>query len=254
MSEEKDKQEKQGPRFSQVVAGALAAATAAVLGSTLGMAGTVIGAAIASVISTVGGALYLRSLERTRESVLTVRARVVSRMGTVVSVDKETTTTTTTDGGDTVVETTDAADEDAPDQVVVSAERPRRALRPWTLVMGGVLAFVLGMAVVTGLEWVRGEPLSGGQGTTVGELVNRPAQRAPAPTAPVRESDPAQAPTTTTAPEATTTTESAEPSTGATTSTPPSATVTTTDAPATTAVTTTTGSVPSAVPDSAPPG
>lgn len=52
---------------AQVVGGALASVTAAGLGSTLGVAGTVLGAGLTSVVITVGGALYQRSLERTKE-------------------------------------------------------------------------------------------------------------------------------------------------------------------------------------------
>ncbi|GLZ56370.1 hypothetical protein [Actinomycetospora sp. NBRC 106378] len=58
-----------GLTLPQIIAGALAAATAAILGSFLGVIGTIGGAAAASVISTVGSALYQRSLERTRDAV-----------------------------------------------------------------------------------------------------------------------------------------------------------------------------------------
>ncbi|NMO89046.1 hypothetical protein [Actinomycetospora sp. TBRC 11914] len=58
-----------GLSVPQIVAGALAAATAAILGSFMGVAGTIGGAAVASVISTVGSSLYQRSLERTRDAV-----------------------------------------------------------------------------------------------------------------------------------------------------------------------------------------
>ena len=58
-----------GLSIPQIMAGALAAATAAILGSFLGVAGTIGGAAVASIISTVGSSLYQRSLERTRDAV-----------------------------------------------------------------------------------------------------------------------------------------------------------------------------------------
>ncbi|NYD39200.1 hypothetical protein [Actinomycetospora corticicola] len=58
-----------GLTLPQIMAGALAAATAAILGSFLGVIGTIGGAAAASVISTVGSALYQKSLERTRDAV-----------------------------------------------------------------------------------------------------------------------------------------------------------------------------------------
>ncbi|WP_116200375.1 hypothetical protein [Amycolatopsis circi] len=70
MSEEQKEtaEDKKKLRMTPVLAAALAAVTAALLGSTLGVAGTVIGAGVASVVSTVGGELYLRSLQRTRDA------------------------------------------------------------------------------------------------------------------------------------------------------------------------------------------
>ncbi|OLF08627.1 hypothetical protein [Actinophytocola xanthii] len=157
-------------RISQIVAGALAAVTAALLGSTMGVAGTVVGAGLASVVSTVGGALYLRSLERTGESVRTVRDRVIARAGTtVVTVREEPPDDEPAGGGEEPERSTDP--------VAEQASHVRRRT-PWpALVAGGVLAFLVGMVMVTGLEWVRGEPLSGGQGTTLSQIV----RNAPAP-------------------------------------------------------------------------
>ncbi len=51
---------------TQVVIGALAAVSAEVVGSTFGVTGTLLGAAVTSVVSTVGSALYLHSLEQAR--------------------------------------------------------------------------------------------------------------------------------------------------------------------------------------------
>src|SRR5213080_4654318 len=84
-----EKEEKSGLRIAQVMAAALAAVTAALLGSTLGVAGTVVGAGVASVVSTVGGELYLRSLQRTREAALKARVLATSgirRRGPVVDI------------------------------------------------------------------------------------------------------------------------------------------------------------------------
>ncbi|WP_433801686.1 hypothetical protein [Actinomycetospora sp. CA-084318] len=67
--EETTKASATGLTLPQIIAGALAAATAAILGSFLGVIGTIGGAAVASVISTVGSALYQKSLERTRDAV-----------------------------------------------------------------------------------------------------------------------------------------------------------------------------------------
>lgn len=171
----------------QVIAGALAAITAALLGSTLGMAGTVLGAGVASVVTTVGAALYLRSLRG-------VHARVVTR-----------------------------------------TEPPpatRRRLGWPALAAATVLAFVLGMLVITGVEWARGAQLSGGQGTTIGGIV-RPGSgpvehpRQGGVTVPI---EPTGSPTVTSTQPPTT-------SPGQTSTTPP---VTSTEAPSTTPPSTTT--------------
>ncbi len=153
-----EKQDTAGIRFSQVLAGALAAITAAVLGSTMGVAGTVIGAGLASVISTVGGALYLRSIQRTGQGVRSVRDKVVARAGTtrVTLLDEQ--PRPEAQEGDA-----DAGDGERPPQ--------ERRLRWPALVAASVLAFAIGMLVITGVEWLRGEPLSGGEGTTIGRIV-----------------------------------------------------------------------------------
>src|SRR3954447_17238311 len=58
-----------GLSMSQLMASALAAASAAFGASFLGVAGTIIGAAVASVIATVASAMYASSLSRTSEVV-----------------------------------------------------------------------------------------------------------------------------------------------------------------------------------------
>jgi hypothetical protein len=60
---------------SQVAGGALASVTAAYLGSHLGVAGTFWGAGLSSVVVSVGGAVYQRSLERTRARASLAAAR-----------------------------------------------------------------------------------------------------------------------------------------------------------------------------------
>ncbi|MGH3759147.1 hypothetical protein [Actinophytocola sp.] len=181
-------------RFTQVLAGAMAAVTAAVLGSTMGVAGTVVGAGLASVITTVGGALYLRSIQRTKQSVRTVRNLVVTRAGptrvTLVEEKAEPEPEAPAAAGaapdheaETLTENEEEAGEDESDQPPA-----RRRLRWPALIAASVLAFVVGMLVVTGVEWVRGEPLSGGNGTTVGGIVRQQPDEggvrddAPAPT------------------------------------------------------------------------
>lgn len=209
-------------RTSQVLAGALAAVTAALIGSTMGVAGTVVGAGLASVISTVGGAVYLRSIQRTRDGVRTVRAKVVGRSGgatVLVSTDDE---EPAPEPGDEVEA------ESAPDE----PERPpaeKRRLRWPVLVVTTVAAFALGMAAVTGVEWLRGESLSGGSGTTFGSVVaphessSDTGDRTGETTSTTTTTPTPTDPTTTTAP---TTTSTTPPSESTTTTTPPVTTTT----------------------------
>ena len=227
MSEKKD--DTDSIRMSQVLAGALAAVTAALIGSTMGVAGTVVGAGLASVISTVGGALYLRSIQRTRQGVRTVRAKVVGRSGgaTVLVSEEEPAT------GE-VVEA-DASPQTSDDR---PPAEPRRLRWP-TLVVSSLAAFALGMLVITGVEWLNGGSLSGGSGTTLGSIVEphrdtggggRPVDPTTSTTTPPASTTtpPSSDPTVTTDP---TTTTTPAPSDSDTSSTPPVTTTTETTTP-----------------------
>jgi hypothetical protein len=177
-------------RFSQVLAGALAAITAAVLGSTMGVAGTVIGAGLASAVTTVGGALYMRSIQRTKQSVRTVRDMVVARAGgTSVTLVEEHTEKAPVSDTDTETDTEKATDEadgaatglaegtglETHTEITEGEPAPpeSRKLRWPALIAASVLAFLVGMLVITGVEAIRGAPLSGGNGTTVGDIVRQ---------------------------------------------------------------------------------
>ena len=117
---------------NKVLAGAGAAVTAAVIGSFFGVAGTVVGAAIGSVASTIATSLYELSLNTTRDR---IKARLIA-------------------GGNSDVE------EDRP-------EPPPP--RPWGRWVGATaLVFLLGMLVVTGVEFVKGSSIAGTPGTSVG--------------------------------------------------------------------------------------
>lgn len=232
-----DKDNTDRVRISQVLAGALAAVTAALIGSTMGVAGTVVGAGVASIISTVGGALYLRSIERTRVGVRTVRAKVVGKSGgtTVLVADQEPDEEPPAAGED--VEAATGQDDRPP------AEPGK--LRWPMIVVATLAAFALGMLAVTGLEWVRGESLSGDNGTTFGNIVQpdrdsgTPRGKQPAdpatstttttePAAPTADTAP---PTSTTTGPASTTTESSGSETTTTTTTPPVTTTTEVEPP-----------------------
>ncbi|MBW0093355.1 hypothetical protein I4I73_30540 [Pseudonocardia sp. KRD-184] len=149
--------EKKAPDLTvnKVLAGAGAAATAAVLGSYLGAAGTVLGAALGSVASTIASVLYQRSLDRTRDTVV---ARI--KPGRI------------------------PAQRGAPDAetVIIAPVSPTPARRPpWRrAVVAAIVVFVLGLAAVTGLEWVNGSSLTSNEsGTSVGRVIApQPAQDA----------------------------------------------------------------------------
>lgn len=209
-----------GLKPTAVVGGALASVTAAALGGQLGLAGTVAGAALTSVTIAVGGALYTRSMDRTRDGLGSVRARL--KLGGTVPV--------------TVATALKEADADDPTSLL-GADDKTRALptaaiaaqsgtkdkgwfSPFKILATAAAVFILAAVVVTGFEAFTGKSVSGGEGTTVGQISRgEPATRTHSdPTQQQRESDrgPDVAPT----PEASTgaTTEpTTDPTTGATT-------------------------------------
>ena len=175
----------------QVAAGALAAVSSAVVLSLFGVAGTVIGAALASIVSTVGSALYSASLTSTSEKLRKAREQLATRPPVP------------------------AGEEPATRELPPSLD-PRRAPAPrqrprWARVAGYAAAvFVMGMAIVTGIELIGQQPVSalvGGtdessSSTTIGELSNASSSR-DTTEEPAGPTDPAEG-TTTEAPASTT--------------------------------------------------
>jgi len=141
---------------TQVVAGSLAAVTSAVAASRLGVAGTLGGAAVGSVVATVGAAYYEHYLDRTRQRLRSAAVRRPTRDGRptpeppVLSVPASGTLPPTADGN----------------------EWWRRA--GWAaLGLSAVVAFGIGVLVLTGYEWAAGGPVSGnGGGTTLSRVVS----------------------------------------------------------------------------------
>ena len=160
--------------LTQISAGAFAATAAAVIGSELGVAGTVVGAALGSVTTSVAAALYQHSVERSRA---TARALTQAHRP----------------GGEPAHE--------QPGQVPVAGASGRRRI---ALAVGVLAAFVLSLVAVTGIEAFRGEPLSGGGGTTVGRVLDG-AARSPVPQPQAPPATSSTPPTTTTGPASTTT-------------------------------------------------
>jgi hypothetical protein len=172
---------------NKILAGAGAAATTAVLGSFFGAAGTVTGAALGSVVSTVGTTIYQRSLDRTRD---TVKARIRLPGGRTVDV-----------AGPATVPAPRVAPDGESGQARVSvtpAQPPGPAKGRRALVATGaaVLVFLLGLLVVTGLEFAKGSTLATGQsGTSVGRVLDTGPPPAVDP-APVTEPAETTEPTT----------------------------------------------------------
>jgi hypothetical protein len=116
----------------------MAAATSAVFGSYFGVFGTVGGAAAGSVATAMTSDIYQRVLERTRDR---IRPRGGAPAGGYLP---------------------------SPGQ---AAPRARRRGLP-RLLFVSVVIFALGMGVVSGIEWVRGAPLSGGErGTSLSHVL-----------------------------------------------------------------------------------
>ena len=151
---------------TQVLGGALAAMTAAAIGSRLGAAGTIIGAAAASVVAAVAGAVYTASLRHTHAKVRTVwSGRWSSGIPATVEV---------------IGDRADATAANAGPQHTAPRRRaplyPGRWRIPWkAAAVGALLAFGIAAATLTGLELISGRALSGGEGTTVGQVGQRDA-------------------------------------------------------------------------------
>jgi hypothetical protein len=172
------------PKFGlsvpQVLAGALAAASAAVASSWLGVAGTVIGAAVVSVVASVGTVIYGHSLERGSQRVLAAMpirpgqpvAAVAAADTAVLSRPESRTATSTisaTSGTDTIVLPAAEGAEDEPADVPPSDSSPSRV--NWKTVAvssAAMLAIALGMLttaeVITGRTALTG---TGGDQPTI---------------------------------------------------------------------------------------
>ncbi len=248
--------------IAQVVGGALAAMTAAALGSRLSVAGTVVGAALASVVAAVGGAVYTASLRRTSKHVGAVITRV--RPASSGSTRTEAAGAPVADPGAPRATGPSTTVDPSPGWALPGAPQPpttptaptaptddRRSRIRWKpVVVTAVLMFVIAALALTGLELATGRALSGGTGTTVGQVAEpstrpsaRPTER-PSPT-------PSARPTTTTSavPSATPSSTpssppSAEPSTSASAAPSTSATPTPAATPTPTAEAVPSGATP----------
>ena len=108
--------------LTQLVASVLAAVSASVAASVFGVAGTVIGAGLGSAVSVVGGAVYARSLERSRQAArLALAVATARRLGMRGTPDPD------------------------PDQPASRGRRLRLALTPQRLALGAAALFLITM-------------------------------------------------------------------------------------------------------------
>lgn len=200
--------------FAQVAASSAAAVSAAVLCSLFGVAGTVIGTAIASVLATVGSALYVHSMRRTK-----ARLRRLHQAG--------------------------AATPPFAEVVKTARQQGRRLLHPipWRMAgIGAAAAFVVAIGIVTAIEVTAGESLSalfgvshsGGRTTSIGSdfgVGSHKHQSKPTPTATKTTTSPSPSPDATATKSATPTpTPSSTPPTTPTPTTTPTGSTTPTGA------------------------
>lgn len=152
--------------FSKIAAAAGAAATSAVAGSYLGAAGTVAGAALGSVVTTIATTMYQRSLDKTRETVLQ-RVKLPGKDGAAD-------TTVLAEPVDPLATIPLQRDGEIVAPVLPAEDRRRwfTRKRVWVTAATTVIAFAIGLLVITGVEWAKGSPISGGDsGTSVGRVV-----------------------------------------------------------------------------------
>ncbi|WP_345413840.1 hypothetical protein [Pseudonocardia xishanensis] len=163
---EAEKKEKKDLTINKVLAGAGAAATSAVFGSYFGAAGTVAGAALGSVVTTLAATMYQRSLDRTREIALQ-KVRLPGRGDTrVLAEPVDPLATIPLQRGST----------GSPMLAPVLPSAPKRARltrkRVVVALVSTVAAFLIGLLAITGVEWIKGSPISGGEsGTSVSRVV-----------------------------------------------------------------------------------
>lgn len=163
---------------TKVAAGAGAAVVTAILGSFLGAVGTVLGAALGSIITTVATTFFTRSLEHTKTKTVELKERAASLRGRggPGAEGGPAAAASPGVGGPTGEETVLLDPSQAPGRP--ASAKPRRRLRMGRksivlAVVGGLIAFGVAMFLVTGIEFVKGSTITGGNtGTSIGNVVS----------------------------------------------------------------------------------
>jgi hypothetical protein len=187
----------------QLLAGALAAASAAVAASWLGVAGTLTGAVVASIVVSVSSALYKHSLERSSQ-VIRENLPVLPVLPDRYRAGYNTTST----------ETRTIPKPRAPRRPTGASAANARRIRWSTVAITSLLTLVIGFGLLTAVEGLLGssvESLTGSHdkdgGTTVSRLFNhgssnsgpttKPSSPASSATTGSSSTAPTTAPTTT---------------------------------------------------------
>ncbi|MDO5681514.1 MAG: hypothetical protein Q4G46_01625, partial [Propionibacteriaceae bacterium] len=167
-----------GLKPTQLIGGALASCTAAVLGGQLGVAGTVAGAALTSLTIAVGGAVYTRTFDKTKDGIDTAVSKF-RLAGTPPVTDPA--AAVSPDDDPTRVHAIQAyAAPDDPTRIVAAqavAKTEADQATPWfrrfslvKVLAAAAALFIIAAVAVTGLEALRGSSVSGGEGTTISQI------------------------------------------------------------------------------------
>jgi hypothetical protein len=124
---------------------------------------------VASVITTVGGEVYLRSLQRTRAAALKARQLATSgirrRGGVEIPLAEQPTVQLR-----------------RPDDLPTEDEPGRLRKLRWPLIIGtSVAAFAVAILAIVGFESATGTQIGGGTGSGIGKIFGGPGHSTPAP-------------------------------------------------------------------------
>jgi hypothetical protein len=179
----------------QLLAGALAAASAAVAASWLGVAGTVLGAVVASVVVTVSSALYARPIERSSQVIrgsLPVLPVLPDRYR-----ERDNTSTETRVLGATAVDELDREEIRLVDADEVADSRSPRKIQWSAVAVSAVLTLIVGFGMLTAFEAVIGKSASSltggdGGGSTISRIVEGDSGSSTSDDKPSKPTEPAQ--------------------------------------------------------------
>ena len=170
-------------QFNKIVAGAGAAIVTAVLGSFLGAVGTILGAALGSIITTLATTIFQKSIETTRAQVTDKSQKLRERRTTRAPGAAAWQAAAAENGNGVAGPGSQETVRIDPSAVGATTAAPASGSR-WTLrkmnrkqvlwsAIAALLAFGLAMFLVTGIEWVKGSTITGGNsGTSIGNVAN----------------------------------------------------------------------------------